>query len=487
MIVFCEIVIPPNLIFGYEYPPLALACLVSALKKHGFPSEIAQYRQDDDPEAWVEKVLALNPQAVGFSVFMGHRVAIALDLSRRIKRKRPDLPVLWGGVLPSLCPDQVLTDPSVDWVCVGPGETMIVELARALAGGQDLDAVPSLARRTDHGIRMNEPGVPRIEENASRPDWDSFSVDKFAFDGGGGQKVLAFISSRGCPNQCGFCYNTGFHGRNWRGSPIEQIQDEMLMLRERWGVNAFIFLDDLFLANRKRGLGLLRWMGGNGFSCYTLDLRADEIDAEVLDAVKAAHTTGILIGMESGTDRMLDLMKKGITRSDLLKAMAMLGKHPDILLWLSFIVGFPTETFEEMQQTIALAAEFARRPNTVVNVNAFTPLPGTALYAPSLKAGFVPPVQLEDWTKLSEVRRGSLDHWPGRLTAAQMVYLRRAANYIGAMYAPYPADTGLLRKGVRTAFLRLAEMRLRKGWMGVPVDLWAYQELRRLSQAIAKR
>ena len=334
---------------------------------------------------------AVEPALVGFSVFMGYKLERALDLSRLVKAKRPDLPVLWGGVHPSMLPEETLREPSVDWVCLGPGETTIVALADALAANGALEEVPSLGRRLKGAVVLNPPGLPRVDENVCRPDWDSFPVERFIFGEKPGENIIGFVSSRGCPHDCGFCYNAGFHGRKWQPAPLQLVHEEMLGLRARFGVNGCLFLDDLFFANRRRATALLRWMGEHGFSCHGVDLRVDETGPDVLEALQAAGTKSLFIGVESTVDRVLKL-----------------ARYPEIRLWLSCIVGFPTETFDEMQGTINDVAGLARRPNTIVNLNAFIPLPGTGLYDLAVEHGFAAPQDLTGWSELAEARASSL-------------------------------------------------------------------------------
>ncbi|MBI4557216.1 MAG: B12-binding domain-containing radical SAM protein [Candidatus Hydrogenedentes bacterium] len=488
MIVLTEIVIPPDEVYGVKYPPLALACLSTALKEAGRSCRIVTFEADHQPEAWVNHVLSLNPSVVGFSVFMGYKLEKAFRLTRLLKQKRPDVPILWGGVHPSLCPEQTLVESDVDWVCVGNGESTMVAIARALDGEISLDEVPSLVRRVNGNIVTNPPGLPRRDETYARPDWKSFPVQDFIIEAGPGERILGFMSSRGCPYQCGFCYIKAYYGRRWKGAELDAVQKEMLYLRDQYGVTGFIFLDDLFFANKKRAVELLRWMAAERLSCHAVDLRLSEVDREVLETLRLAKTKGVFIGVESANDRVLKVMTKGSGTKELHEAMNLLNEYPDLLLWLSCIVGVPTETFEEMNETITVAARLSRRPNTMVNLNTFIPLQGTGLYELSLEHGFRAPTNLEGWTKLSEARGNTLDHFPGRLTPAQTRYIQRAAHYLRMLYRPYPVtQRNPVKRAIVTAFRQLAAFRLEHQTLAVPVDMWLYRHLRQMSQSLKRQ
>jgi anaerobic magnesium-protoporphyrin IX monomethyl ester cyclase len=489
MIVLAEIVVPPDRVYGAKYPPLALACLASALKQAGHPARIVLFEPGTPPERWIKDVLAFDPTVVAFSVFAGYKLEMALLLSRTIKQERPDLPILWGGVLPSIMPEQVLKEPCVDWVCVGPGESTIVALAAALANRGSLSSVPALGWRGSGGIVVNPPPLPRLEPNPARPDWHCFPVEKFIMTGPPGDRtggrVVCMTTSRGCPHDCGFCYNAGYHGRKWQPAPIDLVKAEMLELRGNSSVNGFSFLDDLFFGNKQRAIDLLDWMAAHGLHVHSLDLRLDEVTPDVLDALRRAHTRHVFLGVESTVDRVLELIDKGSRKAHLLQAVELFRGYPEISLWLSCIVGFPTETFSEMKQTIRGLALLGGRPNTLINLNAFMPFPGTKLFGPALENGFVPPKDLIGWTALTEGRGGSLDHFPGRLTRAQTTYLRRAAHYLSMLYQPYKSPAkGRLSRIARSAFAKLAQWRLAREWLGFPADLWLYRRLQGIYRSI---
>lgn len=482
MITLAEIVVPPDTVYGAKYPPLALACLATALKQAGHTAQIVLFEPGAAPERWVEETLASKPAVVGFSVFAGYKLEVALRLSRMIKQIQPGLPILWGGVLPSIMPEQVLNESCVEWLCIGPGESTIVSLAAALAAGTNLSEVPGLAWRDSGRIIINPPHLPRLDPNPARPDWHSFPVEKFIFAGADGDRVVGMTASRGCPHDCGFCYNAGFHGRIWQPAPAELVQSEMLDLRDNFGVNAFSFLDDLFFGNKQRALGLLDWMAAHGLRVHSLDLRLDEVEPDVLDALRRANTRHVFLGVESTADRVLQLIGKRSRKAHLLQAMDLFRGYPEISLWLSCIVGFPTEQFDEMKQTIRDLAAIARRPNTLVNLNAFLPFPGAKLFNPALDQGFKPPKDLSGWTGLTEGRGRGLDHFPGRLTPSQTLYLRRAAEYLSMLHRPL-ANSPLSRL-VRSAFAAIAQWRLAREHLALPADLWLYRRLKAFYQAV---
>jgi radical SAM superfamily enzyme YgiQ (UPF0313 family) len=480
MIVLTEPLIPPTDIFGMKYPPLALACLSTALKAAGENCRVVVHEATVPDEQWLRDVLACRPRVVGFSVFMGYKLETAFRLCNLLKKADPSIRTLWGGVHPSLCPKDVLQDASVDWVCIGPGEQTIVDIARFLRGEIDLQSIRSLARRENGNVVIHEPGLPRADKSVTRPDWTSFDPDAFAFQSEEGRKTIGFLASRGCVFECGFCYINAFYGRAWQPSKLDDVKAEMLQLRERHGIRGFIFLDDLFFTNRRRALELLQWMASEDLAAHAIDIRLDQVSREVLEALRAAHCKGIFIGVESANDRVLKFMKKGSGRAELLAAMEILKDYPDILVWMNCIVGTPTETFSEMQDTISTMGQLGRRENTLVNLNAFYPIPGTDLYPVSLEHGFAEPRSLRGWTELADARVMNLDHFPGRLTAGQTRHLNRAGRYLRMLFRMHKGTRRSLPHRAATGFFSsVASARLRSGVLGMPVDLVLYEAIRR--------
>ena len=488
LIVLAEMTIPPGDVYGYKYPPLGLACLAGVLKKAGIEAVIEIYRPGEDPSDWVGRVLAHQPRMVGFSVFIGYKLSNAIILSRLLKEADPGLPIVWGGVHPSLVPEQILSEPSVDYVAIGPGEEMIVPLARAVVNDIPFSEVPALAWRHGGEFRLN-PARPLTADIASyRPDWRSFPVEEFVVRTEKGEGFLGFFTSRGCPYRCGFCYNSAFHGRSWFPAEVKILQEEMELLVRQYEIKGFLFLDDCFFGSRKRALALLSWLTDNNLFCQNVDLRIDELDQALLLELRRAGTRSIFIGVESGTDRMLRLIRKGITVKELQKALAVLAGYPESVVLLSCIVGFPTETFREMQDSIAtIAGLAATRPNTLVQLNGYMPFPGTPLYEQAEAAGFQVPETLDQWGKLGEkVLCTGLEHFPGRLTGTQSKYLARAARYMRLLFCPTEGRSGL-RGMVSRFFGAIAAWRLQHRILWLPADLWCYETLRSASASLRKR
>lgn len=475
-----ETVIPPTDTYSALYPPLALASLSGELRQHRFSSKIFLTKPGDDEEALVESIREQNPLLVGFSVFIGLKLEKALRLSRIIKRSDPTVPILWGGPLPTIIPEQVLSEPAIDFVIRGPGEKPITELSRFLLGQQRLENVMGLSYLAEGRVIHNPSSVRQTY--TSNIDWTSFPVDRFIFQTEEGDHIIGFIASRGCPHACRFCYNSSPQSLSWMSRPIENIQSEMLYLRAHFGVTGFLFLDDCFFGNPLKASTLLQWMKKEELQCHSVDIRVDEVNEETLDLLRSVKTRVLFLGVESGCGRMLKLAKKGFEPWQTRRVISLIARYPEMIPLVSGIIGFPTESFDEMKVTLSEFADLARRnSNALVKLNGYLPFPETPFYGPALEQGFIKPKSLKDWCDLGRNTEAiDLSHFPGRMTDGHILFLRRAEQYLKMMRFPRRNSGGIPRRLLLRLFAGLAFYRLRIGMMSFPADLWVYHLLKRL-------
>jgi anaerobic magnesium-protoporphyrin IX monomethyl ester cyclase len=486
MIILVDTLVPEaRMNNSYKYPPLGLAALAGVLKRMDQPCELVLFREDDDLEEWAENILSLDPDVVAFTVYIGYKLMMARKLGRILKKKRPGIRILWGGPLPSALPEKSLEDESVDWICVGPGETMLPDFVRFLSGEIDPSLVPGMGYMAEGSVVLNPLEPPGEEDYGFAPDWTSFPVEEFITETGPGERTLGWIISRGCPHRCAFCYNASFHKNRWKGRSLDRVKEEMEYLREVHGVNSFVFMDDCFFGNPRRAVELLNWMGDNGFLCQSADVRVDQVSRTTMDALDKARANFIFLGAESANQRILKLMEKDITFEETERTVILMEEYPQMMAFLSLMVGFPTETFDEMKETISRFAELSsRRPNTIANLNIFLPIPGTGLYQLALENGFPGGRDLDYWSRLRQMGpEVDLSYFPGRFSRPEGRYLKRAAWYLRMIYRVPPGED---RRGavklVTGIFSSLAAARLKHQWVAFPIDLWAYRLIRNLAQ-----
>lgn len=292
-----------------------------------------------------------------------------------------------GGIHPSLLPMQCAKHPCVDYVIEGEGEGAIVGLMDCLEKGSGFP----------FGVYTQKGGVPRphlkLEEIPSPITEKTlpYFLKSLPDD-------VMLPSSRGCPFKCGFCYNSCYHKSKWRPISLEQWEADLDKLP---GIRWLQMADD-YIGPRERILDIAEALHKRGIK-WLPQLRADQIDAELIRQIARLGCTGVAVGIESGSDRVLqEIVHKQETVRDYLLASQAIARCQLRPLYY-FIVGFPGETQDDLKQTFSLADQLYRNHdgNLSIVFYSFTPLPGTPLFSKAQEMGIPIPQDMEGWSDYS--------------------------------------------------------------------------------------
>lgn len=349
---------------------------------------------DTDNQIWneVKSVLKkVNPIIVG----IGSKVVdipSTVVLANIVKDILPETKVIVGGASAITCSEYLMVNNSIDYLVNGEGEETMIELATLIIKNSNNNQIKNIKgityRDNSNKIIINPPRalIQNLDE-IPFPDRESmFIVDKnnqFKY-------IDAFediLTTRGCPFPCRFCAAQKVWGtKKPRFRSIDNIIQELKYLKTTFNQRYFIFWDDLFTINRDRTIELCQKIIENKLNIKWLCLvRIDKIDAELLEIMKKAGCYEIQIGIESGNDRVLSYIGKGINLEIIRKQIPIIKKSG--LNWLCFlIIGFPTETKEEIKDTLNFISEI--KPTSVV-LSMFSPYPGTEFFYELKKQGLI--------------------------------------------------------------------------------------------------
>lgn len=405
-------------------PPLGIMYVGSALKRAGYEVELLHIAPEEIPSS-AKKIAGDKPTFVGISAFTCNQTDFSARLSKELK-KICDIPVVWGGVHATMVPESTLSEDYIDAIVIGEGEETAVEFADALENGKDLNKVRGIGFKQNGELILTEPR-PLIENlDDCTLDWDMVDVNRYLVPMWGQKKVINFISSRGCPHRCGFCYSLKFSGGRWRAHSREFVISEIQMLKDKYGIDGIRFYDDNFFANKKRAIDILEaidlpWEG---------QLRIGYITDELARKLRDTKCQGILFGLESGNDRILKLMQKDQTVDDIVRGITILAKYPEVRVSNCVILGNPTETMQEIRNTINLCLEMWKiHPRMSFSLGTYMPYPGVPLYDMVVEAGFVPPKRTEDWETLNRMNEEMKVSWLPWVTAHETRKFVRAGSY----------------------------------------------------------
>lgn len=381
--------------------PLGLAYIAAMLEREGFEVHaldtlLEGFDTDQEPiPGWIrfgmtldqiaEFVAKLKPDLVGVSNLFSDGFPPAAELIPVVKKVNPEIVTVIGGNHPTAVPEDTLRRSGCDYVVLGEGDYVIIELIRALNRGEDpagmpgiatlrndtfvgvrqknfiedLDALPLPARHLFKTIRYSEVGSPHGDEIMRHP-------------------YTTIITSRGCPARCTYCASFMVHGRHFRPRSVESVLDEIELLVSQ-GIKEIHFEDDTMAANRTRMLRLCRgilergiditWVPTSGIAMYN-------IDREVLTAMRDSGCYTIWVPVESGDPDVLRMIRKPLPYKrikSIVKTIQDLGMKAKGF----FMYGFPGETKEQMEHTFQFAKDLELDYATFFMA---TPLPGTKMY-----------------------------------------------------------------------------------------------------------
>ncbi len=360
------------------------------IMNQGIPRMI-ELLENPEHSLWEEterRIIDASPDLIGITCNSGNMDAARVLVTRL---KRHGLPVILGGSHPTVLPEQSLNYTGADMVAIGEGELTLRSVMDQIQERGDFSKVLSLAWKQNGHIKVNSKGdlIPDINK---LPLPDRSLIYRASYFG----EVI--MTSRGCPFNCAYCASRNIWGRRVRLRSVDSVIDELEMLKkgaeisdhagqtegyidgnaERPGRWVAKILDDTFTVNRKRTLQLLDQIihrGLNRFE-FTGGVRADTLDEELVSKMADANFRRVTLGVESGSPRILKMIRKGETNENVRNAIRLL-RNAGIYSHAFFMIGLPGETVEDIELTKQLIMEV--RPDHV-EINMVTPYPGTDIF-----------------------------------------------------------------------------------------------------------
>lgn len=365
------------------YPPLGLAYIAGTLMENGIDVSLVEARTKDlSCDDVIQEIEKAGPQFVGITAITA-RINSALYLARRVKKISPDIKVILGGPHIHFEHKTVINDDSVDFCVRGEGEITCLNLINCVTKGGDLNSINGITFKRGNDTVVN-PDRPFVKD-----------LDAFAFPARNllhnpayrglwteGQAFSPVLSTRGCPYRCVFCAAPRIWGRKHRRRSVDNVLDELEQIYREFGVRYIRFLDDLLIVNKKWTIDLCRGMAERGLDDLTwaCDGRVGLVSEELLKEMKKANCIVIFYGIEFGNQRILDLCQKGFTIEQVRETID-ITSTVGISSYGYFMMGYPTETIETVEDTINLAKDLGLNYGLdSAGFSIVTPFPGTPLY-----------------------------------------------------------------------------------------------------------
>ncbi|GAB4250076.1 MAG: radical SAM protein [Acidobacteriota bacterium] len=391
--------------------PIGLAYIAPMARRLGHHVEILDLALEEKPEPILAAKLRERRWDLAGLSCMTAEWEGAIRTARQIKEYAPELPIVFGGQHPTIEYEEVLRQPFADFVCLGEGEATFSEMLEALATGGRLEEIPGLAfKNRDGEIRRSRPRPP-IEDVDSIPipaydllDLDRYAVAESARHTPKYRRAIQIFTSRGCPWHCIYCHD--LFGKRFRARSPENVLAEMRLLYDRYRIQEFMIEDDIFnfdMDRAKRICDLIVESGMQVALQFGNGVRLERLDEELIRKLAAAGTHHLCIAIESASPRLQRLTKKNLK----------LYQARDVIRWCKqygietlgfFMIGFPTETVEEIRMTI----DFACR--TELDEALFSiviPYPGTELSREVVEKGMFD--QVDHLNRVHRIRTEEFD------------------------------------------------------------------------------
>jgi len=400
-------------------PPLGLLYIAAYLEKHtSHQVEVVDSQVEGLSYAELKQIVAQKkPDVVGITA-MTLTLLDVVKTVQIVKEVDEETKVVLGGPHAHIYPEETANLPGVDFVVVGEGEIAFTELVENIENVERLRKVKGLVFKLDGelvrtGLRPPIDDLDALPHPARHltPYWKYSSLLAKR------SPVTTTFTSRGCPYRCTFC-DRPVLGKGFRARSASNVVDEMEQCASM-GIKEFLVYDDTFTLDRRRVFEICDEIIERRLDIgWDMRSRVNTVTREVLRRLKSAHCERIHYGVEAGTEKILKILKKGITLEQVREAFKM-TKEAGISTLAYFMIGSPTETRQDILQTMEFAK--ALEPD-FVHITILTPFPSTALYNQGLREGVL---ERDFWQEFATHPSEGFEprYWEKELTREELLEL----------------------------------------------------------------
>jgi radical SAM superfamily enzyme YgiQ (UPF0313 family) len=383
---------------------LGIGYLSAYIKEKGHETELMDFTWGGRISDCIKKIKQTKPDIIGFSLRSGE-LSFCLELVDAIKNDF-DIPVIFGGVHPTVDPEGTITQKNVDMICIGEGELALVELLDKMEAGEEIYSTPNFWFKLDGKIIKN-PVHPLIQDldELPHPDRELFNFNKYLKSNSNNVDILV---GRGCPFNCTYCINHILQkiyrgkGKYVRMRSVRNVLEEIEYLTDKYDISTISFQDDTFTV-KKEWVRQFSQQYSRKFNIpFTCNARVETMDREIANLLKDAGCTSVHMGVESGSEKIRkEVLRRKMSNEQIINAFKYV-KEAGIKTYSYNMFGTPFETREDMDETLRINRIVA--PD-FLQVSIFQPYPGTELYELCKNKGWIQDETMPMTHKLSSVMK----------------------------------------------------------------------------------
>ncbi|SHK02432.1 B12-binding domain-containing radical SAM protein [Paramaledivibacter caminithermalis] len=366
--------------------PIGILSLATVLKNEDYDVEIIDFNHlfvhglletgcstKENISIMGDYILKKQPSIVCFYT-MCNSYHNSLILSKYIKDRRKNIKVLFGGPQASLTSEISLKAfPWVDVIGIGEGEKTISKIIQAIKENKELKDIPGIAYREKGTIKCNV--EPKLIHNLDELPYINYSLVPIE-----DYNSIAIDAGRGCPFECTYCSTKTFWKRRFRLKSPERLIREIKILKEKYHKKKFDMIHDLFTANKGKIIEFCNMLINQKLNIeWSCSARIDTLDDEIVERMKTSGCKKIYLGIETGSQRMQNEIKKNLNLDTLWEKLEILKRH-NIDVTLSFIYGFPNERIDDVRQTLDIIQKGVESGISNIQLHFYTVLVGTEIY-----------------------------------------------------------------------------------------------------------
>jgi len=354
----------------WDLIPWNLCLLAAAVEELSSEVKIIDaYKNKLSEKELAKQVRDYNPDIVGITVLMDQYAKAGHITAKLVKNVSNKIVTVLGGVYATANPKRAAKDENIDFVVVGEGEFVFPQLVGYLSGACDLP---------ERGICFKKNGTNKFDDRGHSafiknldtlpkpayhlidfPSYAAQTNNRKSVDQPGAYPYARIVTSRGCPEKCSFCQVPSLQGSYFRARTPDHVCDEIEWLKKDYGIKSLIFDDDNLYTNPKRSKMMFKRMIERNLTMpwTSIATAVFRLDEELIDLMVESGCRYIDIAIESGTERVTrDIVLKPLDFEHA-KKMVRYAQKKGIFVAANFIIGFPTETWEEIRETIKFAEE----------------------------------------------------------------------------------------------------------------------------------
>jgi len=408
-------------------PPLGLMCLASTLKLRGHQVKILDLFSFGEKAEKVSEVLEREVFDVMGITGMSLQHNAILKTCEIAKSVQPRIVVAVGGAHASALPSLLLKDENIDFVFRGESDYAFPSLLNKINDPTEWQSILGLCFKTNEGFHVSFPEIVEDVDSLPFPAWDLIDLKRYIGHHHGffyeREPIGKIITSRGCPYPCTFCAAHIVHSKVWRPQSPKRVISEIDRLVKEEEIRELHIEDDNFSLDLKRAKSIFREIIGRQYALkisFPNGIRMDRLDEELLKLMRRGGVYSITFGIESGSPRILQKIKKNITVEHIERQVKKVKKY-GFYTQAFFIVGFPYERKRDIEETIRFALKLDL---DAAFFGTYVPLPGSQDFEELIGAGKIS-LEKMDWDHLfsSEAQDASL-----YLTSHEIESLQRLAT-----------------------------------------------------------